>query len=69
MVCYSKDLDYARTEDTPMGTTFDALRAAGQRVGGMPIGRYLWHRWGLWLKDVGGDWDTVGVCSYGGAWV
>ena len=30
---YSKDLDYARTEDTPMGATFDALRAAGQRVG------------------------------------
>ena len=30
---YSKDLDYARTEDAPMGATFDALRAAGQRVG------------------------------------
>ncbi len=30
---YSKDLDYARTEDTPMGAIFDALRAAGQRVG------------------------------------
>ena len=30
---YSKDLDYARTEDTPMGPVFDALRAAGQRVG------------------------------------
>ena len=30
---YSKDLDYARTEDTPMGAVFDALRAAGQRAG------------------------------------
>lgn len=30
---YSKDLDYARTEDTPMDPVFDALRAAGQRVG------------------------------------
>ena len=30
---YSKDLDYARTEDTPMGPVFDALRAAGRRVG------------------------------------
>ncbi len=30
---YSKDLDYARTEDTPMGATFDALRAAGRRAG------------------------------------
>ena len=30
---YSKDLDYVRTEDTPMGDTFDALRAAGQRAG------------------------------------
>ncbi len=30
---YSKDLDYARTEDAPLGRTFDALRAAGERVG------------------------------------
>ena len=29
---YSKDLDYARTEDTPMGAIFDALRAAGRRA-------------------------------------
>ena len=30
---YSKDLDYERTEDAPMGPIFDKLRAAGLRAG------------------------------------
>ena len=30
---YSKDLDYERTEDAPMGPVFDKLRAAGLRAG------------------------------------
>lgn len=30
---YSKDLDFERTDDTPMGPVFDGLRAAGQRAG------------------------------------
>ena len=30
---YSKDLDFERTGDAPMGPVFDGLRAAGQRAG------------------------------------